>query len=435
MSLVPRPLPLLWLLLAAGPAFGGDDAWSTPAPAPTPAASASTPGGPTRPEDSWPDGERRQLNDAVEMLRTRNAEKAQDAQTRLDRLAGQHPESALVQYNLGLAAALQDKGDEARRYWARATELDPAFGPAWAGLASLSARIGRVDLALANLETGSRYAPQDVALKVARVEALRQLKRYDEAVKIAREGLLLNSREVGLYAALGGVYLESGKVDLARFIVEKALNEIPEARGNADLHALLGRVYLSQGYEGDALQSLNRALDLDPFHLGALQRLGSYYLDNRNFADAVPIWERVIKVVPSDAGARTNLGIAYRGAGRFDEARACYEQALRLEPANPAPYRNIAVLQGDYLKDYDGALRSLEAYKKAGGGPVAEVDAWATALQKDKKRAEDKAKKEAERKAKEAEQKATPPAESPPAPAPTAPAPSGGDDNPWGGGG
>lgn len=427
----------------AGTPSTGDAPWGSETPAatgpnsaePTTAASAATTEAWTR---GFSAGEIRQLDDAVAMLDTRDSGKAQAALERLQPLAKEHPDAAVVWYNMGVAAQLTGNLDEARKNWTRATEVDSSFSRAWLNLGVLSAWTGRMDMALANFQNGTKYNPNDVELRVAAIGALRSLKRHDEAIAAARQGLAINSRAVDLYTRLAGVYLDTNRVDLARFVLEKALIEIPAAARDAELHASLGEVYRRLDYSGDAITEFRKALEIDPSQLAALQYLGSYYLDNRAYTEAAPLWERVVQQVPGAASARSNLAIAYRGQGRYDEAIRLYQESLRADPQNPEPYRNLAVLYGDYQKNYDAAVNAIDQYRKAGGGPPAELDAWVAALRKDQKRAEDKRKRDEERKKKEMEAPAAPvetPQQAPTQPTPpTDPAP-GTDPNPWGGGG
>jgi len=452
-------MTLLALLLACGPktppVTNPTDPAAVPtqpapvaAPAPTAAPAEPAPAAPTvpgtavsAPRETGPDYggkmgsvDRRQLNDAVAMLTTQDPGKAQEALTRLQGLAGNNPDAAVVYYNMGLAYLYMGQTDQARKAWLRATEVDPSFGRAWANLGALSARDKRPDLALASYQAGLRYAPDDLSLHVAAIGALRELKRHDEAVAAAKTALKLNSKAIDVYNQLALVYLDTKQYDLARFVLEKARLDIPGAEQNAQLHAAMGEVYLRLGYPGDALTSFERALQIDPFQVAALQFLGSYHLDNRSFADAAPLWERVCGLLPNEAGPRQSLGIAYRGLNRYEDAKRAYEEALRLDPKNPEPLRNLAVLYGDYMKAYDAAVQAIEDYRKAGGGPAAELDAWIQALRKEQKKAEDKKRRDEEKRRRDEERKAqeaaTPPAPAPETPAP-APAPDPGGGSPW----
>jgi tetratricopeptide (TPR) repeat protein len=90
--------------------------------------------------------------------------------------------------------------------------------------------------------------------------------------------------------------------------------------------------------------------------------------------------------------------------GRLDDAEKAYRKALTLNPANPAPHFNLGVLLGDYQKDYDGAISAFTTYVSAGGERAELAEEYISDVEKEKKRAErrakaraDKAKRDAER--------------------------------------
>ena len=167
---------------APSPVQGGDAAAAGAADSGVAAAGveeeAST--DPFKPDD------RRQLDDAVAMLTTKDPNKAQQALERLTALASAYPEQAAVPYNSGVGWLIQGNEDQAKKSWLRATEIDPAFDKAWLNLGLLNQRAGRADLALANFQSGLRYNARSVDLQVAAINALREQKRYDEAIRADR---------------------------------------------------------------------------------------------------------------------------------------------------------------------------------------------------------------------------------------------------------
>ncbi len=392
----------------------------------------------------------RQVNEAVTMLTAADPERAQRAIDVLRAQLSEHPDVAAIHYNMGVAHQILGQEPEARKAWTRATEVDPTFAKAWVNLGVLNLNAGRPDLALASFQAGERYAPESTDLRVASISVLRQLKRYPEAIAEAKTALSFNSKAIAIYNELAAVYLDTAQYDLAKFTLQKAMADIDGAKNNARLHAVLGEVYYRLGFPGDSVQSFQKALSLDPFQISAMLYLAGYYLDNRAWADATPLLERAAGIAPKDPGIQLNLGISYRGEGRFEDSRRVYLDALRLAPANPEPYRNLAVLYGDYMKAYDAALQAIEDYRRAGGGPPAELDLWIASIRKEQKRVEDKARREREKRELERAELSVPAPEPtplapveggaviPPAPdSPGEPVPSDPTtppDDPWGGG-
>ncbi|MDP2306375.1 MAG: tetratricopeptide repeat protein [Pseudomonadota bacterium] len=371
-----------------------------PVPVTDPAATAGTAAAPPT-AASGKDEVARKVNVAVSLLTSEDESRAQRALELLKTEVTENPDVAAIHYNIGVAHQRLGQEAEARRAWTRATEVDPTFAKAWLNLGVLSMSAGRADLALASFQAGARYAPESIDLRVATISALRQLVRFDEAIAEAKAALGINSKAIPVYNELALVYLDTKQYDLARFTLQKAQNDIDGAKGNARLYAVLGEVYYRLDYTGDALQSFQKALELDPYQLPALLYLAGYYMDNRSWTDATPLLERAMRIAPKDGGIQLNLGISYRGEGRFEDAKKAYLEALRLSPADPEPYRNLGVLYGDYMKAYDAALQSIEDYRRAGGKPPEELDAWVASIRKEQKRVDDKRRREDERQKKE----------------------------------
>jgi tetratricopeptide (TPR) repeat protein len=105
-----------------------------------------------------------------------------------------------------------------------------------------------------------------------------------------------------------------------------------------------------------------------------------------------------------------NLAVALRGTGEVDRAQTLYEEIA----ADPdSEYRadailNLAILQGDVLRDYDSAIKSYEEYiaaRASVGDEVAEDDVvykYVKEMRKLKRRQDKKREREARKAAEKA---------------------------------
>ncbi len=87
--------------------------------------------------------------------------------------------------------------------------------------------------------------------------------------------------------------------------------------------------------EGDqltAIKHLERAVELDPTHTGALFQLGYCNDLAGNDEEAIQYYERCLKHPPVQVGAINNLGILYEDNERYDKAVECYGRILRSDP-------------------------------------------------------------------------------------------------------
>lgn len=327
-----------------------------------------------------------QVNEAVSWLTTGQPELAQQALTRLNELGAEAPDLAEIPYNKGVAYQILGDEDLARKEYLRATDIDSTLGSAWLNLGAIAERDGDLSRALQAYRAGLREAPDDPELVVGLIGVLRKMGRTDQAIEEAKQALARNANNINVYNNLGQVYIEQGNLELAQFVYQKALNDIPGAEQNALIHANLGQVYLLQELRANARAELEKALELDGSLVIAQMYLAQFHMENRDWESAVTVLEQTLPLEPNNPAIHMNLGISYRGMQRYDEARQSYLNALELDPTNPDPYLNLAVLYGDYQQQYDDALAALDTFVDEGGGREELVEEWESALKKAKRK-------------------------------------------------
>ncbi|MCB9686766.1 MAG: tetratricopeptide repeat protein [Alphaproteobacteria bacterium] len=334
--------------------------------------------------------------------------------------------SGVARLNLGVA--YQKRGDLSRaaNQYQAVIATHPDNGDAWLYLASVQQLQGQKEQARSNIDQGIRNDPENVDLRVAKINLLREQGRTNDALEEAKAALKINAKSLGVYNAFGLCYLEQGDLTLARFIFQKAIQEIEGAEDNAFLQTNLGWTYYLDENVPQATFHLKKALELDPNLLPAAVYLSKIYMEDHNYGDTVPLLENAERLDPNNAEIQLTLGVAYRGVNRLDDAEKAYRKALSLDPADPAPHFNLGVLIGDYRKDYDGAVNEFSQYIAGGGPERALAEQYIKDIQREKELSEKRAAAAAEAKRREEERKKkeelVKQAEPKPAPAP-APAP------------
>jgi Flp pilus assembly protein TadD len=181
--------------------------------------------------------------------------------------------------------------------------------------------------------------------------ALTQMGVYEEALLSLEK--VVNSHFSFLHImqarmVLGYIYSVTGRFRLAEFEFSK-VNEMGLQSSQA--LAALGYVLYAQRKVTEAVETLQKALDLEPKNPNALNSLGYIYAEEKmDAARAVSLCRQAVELAPRNAAYLDSLGWAYFRQGSFLDARANFRRALELAPGNKDIAAHIRLCM-DALKD------------------------------------------------------------------------------------
>jgi Tfp pilus assembly protein PilF len=199
------------------------------------------------------------------------------------------------------------------------------------------------------------------------------------------------------------------QLERARFAFMKA-QSLPGGDQSAAVFTNLGLVKMKMGKEFEAREHFEEALRVDSGAPSAKVNLGHLMLQNLDYEGARSLLEEATRALPGNIPVKLNLAVALRGTGEVDRAQTLYEEIA----ADPdSEYRadailNLAILQGDVLRDYDSAIKSYEEYiaaRASVGDEVAEDDVvykYVKEMRKLKRRQDKKREREARKAAEKA---------------------------------
>jgi tetratricopeptide (TPR) repeat protein len=178
----------------------------------------------------------------------------------------------LPQVHFMLGRVYERKGDPvaAERHARLALDLDPVFPGAPAFLAQLLLRHGDAERVLEFLEDAVRRESGDVELRFFRGLALSLTGRWDEALASFEALRQPMAGDVRLVCATARVNLELRRYAEAEELLHAALALEPE---HAELLVLLGTSALLQSERERSRRYFDRALELDPDNIEALEGL------------------------------------------------------------------------------------------------------------------------------------------------------------------
>ncbi len=177
--------------------------------------------------------------------------------------------------------------EKALYYLSKSIELAPDYPEARCARAKILSDLGRHDEAINDLDEAIRAIPRHVHARSLKAEILKETNRPQEAIDCLTEGINIEPTSDELYFQRGLCHMEKRDIDraLVDFGAVVKLNPLRK-----DGHYFLGSVLLADGEPHQALQSIEKALELDP-----------------QFTFALFQWFMVLSALGRDEDARTAL--------------------------------------------------------------------------------------------------------------------------------
>jgi superkiller protein 3 len=222
--------------------------------------------------------------------------------------------------------------------------------------AELLEQSGRLNEALAQIQSGLSHNPDHTLLYVALIDVYLRQRDYENAVDAARRVLESDLSVPNIHKSLAISLFELGRLDEAEAEAQLALQENP---ADGDVHQILGRTYARTNRPDEAIDMLSRSLQLKPDDITARLRLAELLIQQQQPGEATAPLQRVIDARPDDLKAWTLLGIALMQEGKIQGAIEAFEQAYQLARNNPLVIRRLASALGAAGR-YEQQLRLLD---------------------------------------------------------------------------
>ena len=196
------------------------------------------------------------MQDAVIALR---ASRHADAVARLQDVQARGVDSYEVHYYLGRAYAGQQRWRDAAAQYGKAVEKLPAGAEAWRGLGESRVALGDSRGAIPAFERLVALAPGDAVARMELGEALRDVARYGDAIRVIREALAIDSRPAQYWHSLGTVLAANADMAGAERAFSEAISREPNNGQYVYNH---GAALYRLGRKDEAAAQMNRAAAL-----------------------------------------------------------------------------------------------------------------------------------------------------------------------------
>lgn len=263
---------------------------------------------------------------------------------------------ARIGYTYAVSWAREDEGrpflETAFKLSGRLTEKDKLNITAWYAIANLDYKSAIKSFQ----EIVARY-PVDTEGYWRLGELLRGEERLDDAILVAKQGLVIDSGSKELYNLLGGIYSQLGRHDEAIAMFQRYVELAPE---EPNAHDSLSLGYEWAGRYQEAITEYGRALALKPDFEVSVIHLGNTYFRQGRYREAIECYRRYLELTSFDnlARARGHNCIAHvqRALGRLNEAERSANTGLR--------YKKDGVNELFLLALDKGNLATAEKFKE-----------------------------------------------------------------------
>ncbi len=232
--------------------------------------------------------------------------------------------------------------ENARRLFERAAAVDPAYAPAYAGIASCSyylylwSRESEADREAARQASrrAVALAPQLAESHVALGLALTLDERFEEAEQAMEEALRLNSQSYDAHYFYGRLCFQQGKLEQTARLFERAAaldpNEYQAACLLAQVYESLGHTEAAQAQYRTGFERAQRHLELNPNDVRAIS-LGAAGLLMMGRRERGLEWmRRAADMAPEDPIVAWNTACNFSKAGETEAALDHLERAAAL---------------------------------------------------------------------------------------------------------
>lgn len=312
---------------------------------------------------------RQQLEHAVALHNTGDLPAAA---AEYERLVLAEPDQWEPAFLLGVLRFQQQDFTAARGMLGRVVELNPKHADAWFYLGEAGLAVGDTTAAAKAYERATALAPRQALAWFGLGLAREQLGAADTARTAYEKAIAVRPDFAEALNNLGSLVQAAGGSDAAIALFDRALAAKPGMSAAATNLAAL-QIDVLDDYPA-AIQTLRRAVEINPGDAGLRFQLGTAYGRQGRAPDARAAYESAIEHAPQHADALNNLGVLHFQAWRNAEAEDCYRRALVAQPGHVHARANLGNLLlrlgrfDDAVSAFEGALALRPGMEEALNG-------------------------------------------------------------------
>jgi len=198
--------------------------------------------------------------------------------------------------------------------------------------------------------------------------------KWDEVISIGEKRLQGEPDNIVVHFIMSMAYYMKGDYDLQERERSLALEDEKNADAivawceqlaqrfpdNYYAQLLLGSAYRAKDEVNKAMESYQRAVEINPNLPDAYLGLAATYFMSEKVDEAIKYFKKAIELNPKHVAAYYNLGSLYEYNGQIDEAITSFEKTVEIDPNFKEVYMNL----GDLYLEKGNKEKAIKAYQK-----------------------------------------------------------------------
>jgi tetratricopeptide (TPR) repeat protein len=239
---------------------------------------------------------------------------------------------------------------------------------------------GKTDEAVEVIRRNLKDNPESEVFNYLLAFVLRMEGRPDEALVAVDRSLETDPLFEGANLLKGKILEDQGDVERALEFFQTEADSANSVEVQRDALLALAVAYENLDRQSDAIEALERLIEVAPDHVGAYKELADLYTRRGDSEKAQEMMDEVFALGAADPRLLYNLGAERFNASEFEEAADYFVQAIEADPEFRDAYLRLAYTRLN-LGDTDGAMESLEQYIELSTEETQEVQTARAILQ------------------------------------------------------
>jgi tetratricopeptide (TPR) repeat protein len=259
---------------------------------------------------------------------------------------------------LGVIAAKGKNPSLAVKLIGKAIQINPNHASAYSNRGNALKALKRVEEALASYDKAIAIDPDYAEAYANRGNALKELKRVDEALASYDKAIAIDPDYAEAYSSRGSALKELKRLDEALASYDKAIAIKPNY---AEAYYNRGNALKDLRRMEEAVASYDMATAIKPDYAEAYSNRGNALRYLIREEEAIASYDKAIAIKPDHAVASFNRGVALQSLKRMEEAVVSYEMAIAIKP----DYAEAYYTRGFALQELKRIEQAVDSYDKA----------------------------------------------------------------------